>query len=340
MKRLLRIGLIASLVTFVLVSVSLAGVRITNIAVSPRVLLEIYKAWQENRTDVLEHSSLAASIFYISVVSDKEADNFKFRFEIKDEDTDVASVDFQTTVSLKTGKNVFNAHQITTDNSQVQFNNNYITSSDLSRMLQGESVIRGNFRLLLVPTSPSGPAYSIRYALFAPPSSQNSPPILIHPRNIAVNTLLPMFSWSPGQGAVSYEVLVSPNQDPTVNTYWRSEKIKVNQLLYSPAARTLENGKKYYWMVIAYDEFGRPIGGLNGRSQPSWFKINSAARVNTAVSPAEADAVLRIAIQQKAIFADLKDYQPIALETTSPDLADLLRQLREGSAKVTAFDME
>ncbi|MCK5241945.1 hypothetical protein KAR34_05800 [bacterium] len=316
-----------------------AKVRINSITISPRVLMEIYKAWDKGDSKV---EMVSSKILMMSVESTKAKNSFRFRLEIKDGNVDVASVNFMTTVPLVVGKNVFNAGQISNPaNNVINYNNDYLKQEEVMKMLQGgNSQIKGNFQVQVIPLDPTGPSYAMRIAMFAPPSAQNNPPRVIYPNSIVVNTLLPMFSWSPGQGAVSYEVLVSPNQDPTINTYWKSPMVRANQLLYLPSARALENGKKYYWMVMAYDEFGKSIGGLNGRSQPAWFKLNSVGKVNTAVTPVEADAAMRVAIKQKDVFDELKNYKPVALESTSSDLADLLRQLREGSAHVTAFDLE
>jgi hypothetical protein len=315
-----------------------AVAQIENIVVSPRMLMEVYKA----ANDSTQVSLLSSKIIQMKVESTEARNSFRFRVEVKDGNVDIASVTFETSVPLVIGKNIYHAGQITNPAGNAPiYNSDYLNQEEVIKMLQGgNSQIKGNFKVLVTPLDPTGPAYGMRIAMFAPPSAQNNPPRVIYPNSIVVNTLLPMFSWSPGQGAVSYEVLVSPNQDPTVNTYWKSPLVRANQLLYSPAARALDNGKKYYWMVIAFDEFGKPIGGLNGKSQATWFTINSVGRVVTSVTPAEADAAMRLAIKQKEVFDGLKKYKPVALESTSGDLADLLRQLREGSARVTAFDLE
>ncbi|MBN1594325.1 hypothetical protein JW933_00215, partial [candidate division FCPU426 bacterium] len=282
MKIMSRIMLLVCLGVGAVASPLRADVQITNIAVSPRLLMEIYQAWKEGRTNI---PMLSSKIFYLALDANENRDDFQFRFEVKDGDTNIASVNFVTTAPVQPGKNVYGAHQITTPSDNVViYNNDYINTNEVLKMLRGgESRIRGDFKLMLTPVNARGPVYTIPYAMFAPVSAQDHPPRIVNPKGIAVTSLLPVFSWLPGQGATFYEVLVGPNQDPSVNTYWRSEKVTASQAMYPPSGRALQNGQKYYWQVIAYDEFRRPIGGTNGKSEPAWFKVLSAGQVTTAV---------------------------------------------------------
>ncbi|MEW6516319.1 MAG: hypothetical protein AB1439_05370 [candidate division FCPU426 bacterium] len=339
MKSIGRIGWIVVCLFSLAAVPAKADVRIVNVAVSPHVMLEIYKAYQENRTNV---PMVSPRVFLMDVSSDQVASAFRFRLEIWDGKTRVADTVFQTTTPLRVGHNVFTADQIGTIGNRVNFNDDYVSAQNLDAVLRGDSpILKGDFYLVLTPENPAGPSYRIRLALFASPAAQNLPPLLIYPKDLDISTLLPNLVWSPGsRNAKTYEVLVSPNQDPQVNIYWRSGRLAGTQILYPPSARTLENGEKYYWQVIAYDEFGSPVGGMDGKSIPAWFRINSATRISTAVTPPEVDRTLRQSVPDAGLFADLKLYQPVGVETTHPDLAELLRQLRDGSAKITSFELE
>lgn len=339
MKSIGRIGWVVLFLLNVAAGPALADVRIQSVAVSPHVMLEIYKASQENRTNI---PMLTPKVFLMNVTSDQPASALRFRMEIWDNRTRVADATFQTTAPLFVGRNVFTANQIGTIGNQVNFNDSYVSAQDLNAILQGTSpILKGEFYLVLVPENPSGPPFRTRLALFASPAAQNLPPLLIYPKDMDISTLLPNLVWSPGsRNARTYEVLVGPNQDPQVNTYWRSGRLTGTQIIYPPSARELANGEKYYWQVIAYDENNLPVGGMDGKSVPAWFRVNSPSRISNAVTPPEVDRTLRQCVPDAGLFADLKLYQPVGVETTHPDLAELLRQLRDGSAKITSFELE
>ncbi len=339
MKNIGRIGWLFLLLLGLVHGPARADVRIQDVSVSPHVMLEIYKAYQENRTTV---PMISPKVFLMYVSSTQPASAFRFRMEIWDGRTRVADTSFQTTAPLFVGRNVFTANQIGTIGNTVHFNDDYISSQDLNALFKSDSpVLKGDFYVVLVPENPAGPPFRTRIALFASPASQNLPPLLVFPKDMDISTLLPNLIWTPGsRNAKTYEVLVSPNQDPRVNTYWRSGRLTGTQVLYPPSARELADGEKYYWQVIAYDQYNNPVGGMDGRSVPAWFRINSPTRVSNAVTPPEVDRTLRQSVPDAGLFANLKLYQPVGVETTHPDLADLLRQLRDGSAKITSFELE
>jgi hypothetical protein len=176
--------------------------------------------------------------------------------------------------------------------------------------------------------------------LFTPSSALNMPPVLVYPVSVELNTVLPNFSWTPVAKASGYEVTVGTEPNPEGNIYWKSERTNATQALYSPAARALENGVKYYWQVRAFDSLGNPVGGVDGKSQPASFTINSSNRATTAVTPAEVETVLKALITDPAVFPKLTAYSPAAIETSSLDVADLLRQLKNGTAKIISAQVE
>ncbi len=340
MKILHRVGLSVIAMMFLSAASASTTVRITNVSLSPQLLMELYQAYQNKATSI----PMAASRIFMMMVTSMEDDELpymEFKVEIKEGRNQVIMATGFKTGSLSIGANTYNANQINTSNINVTFNDAYQPSSSFSQVAQGSIFPMGNYRVAITPTSPAGPSYIVNFALFAPQSSLNMPPVPVYPRNVEVNTLLPSFSWTPVQKASEYEVRVSPNQNPEVNTYWRSCRLKNTQALYASAARALKSGQKYYWQVRAFDSFGKPMGGKDGRSQPAWFQIKTImTQVSTAVSPREADSVLKSLIPDKAIAAQLKGFQAMALESTCGDLAGLLRQLREGTAKVISARLE
>ncbi len=338
MKSLFRAGVLLLLILATAVPRVLADAKILNVIISPHVLQEVYKAYQDGRTNV---PMINANVVQMTVASTEAASSFLFRLEVWDDRTRVMDVNFQTTSPLPIGTTIFNAAQIAATGSPINYNDDYMTSENIGEIITGNSVLQGNFYLVLVPIKPSGPPYRARVTMFATRGSQNLPPNLVYPRNVEITTVLPNFVWTPGsRKAVSYEVLVSPDQNPQVNTYWRSSRMPATQAIYPPSARALANGEKYYWQVRAFDAFGNPVGGNAGKSPPAWFRVNSAARASTAVTPPEVDRVLRQVIPKPEVFKRLKNYRPVGLESTHPDLADLLRQLQDGSAKVTSYVVE
>ncbi len=341
MKILHRVGLSVIAMIFLGAASAPAEVRITNVSLSPRLLIELYQAYHNQRNSI----PMAASRIFMMIATytggQKIVDVLEFKVEIKEGRNQVVVATGFQAHPLVEGTNRYNATQINTSNLNVSFNTAYEPSTNASQVAQGNIFPMGNYRVAITPTSPPGPSYVVNFAFFAPQSSLNMPPVPVYPRNVEVNTLLPSFSWTPVQKAGEYEVRVSSNQNPEVNTCWRSRRLKNTQVLYSSAARALESGKKYYWHVRAFDSFGKPIGGKDGRSQPAWFQIKTVmTRVKTTVSPHEADSVLKRLIPNKAIAVQLKGFRAMALETNCDDLSGLLRQLREGTAKVISARLE
>jgi hypothetical protein len=333
MKRFRFTGLVLMLALASLALRATADVRVVNMSVSPRVLMSLYD--QSKQGGTLTWPS--EQVLMILLNSDAPASSFSFRLEIRNGSNLVAGAQPFQVEPLVKGSNSFSAGQIKANNLTVDFNAAYIPGT----VGQGGSVMpMGDYKMVLIPLSPNGPPYTMNLALFAPSSSLNTPPVPIYPKEVEVNSTLPTFSWTPVQKAKNYELLVSPDQNPGVNTYWDSGRITGNQVLYSPAARALVNGQKYFWQVQAFDDFGKPVGGVDGRSQPTWFIVNSAIQVSNAVSPVEVDAALRTALGDRVDFTAFNLYMPITVETTSPDLAGLLRQLRDGSAKVLEIQTE
>ncbi|MCK5218966.1 hypothetical protein KAR10_05555 [bacterium] len=320
--------------------VKIAKVKITNVSISPRLLVEFYQAHQNQRNSIPMAASHIFMMIATCIGKNEKGVPLEFKVEIMEgRNQVVVATGFQAR-PLEEGTNRYNANQINTSNINITFNDAYQPGS-VSQGARGSIFPMGNYRVAITPTSPAGSPYIVNFAFFAPQSSLNIPPRPVYPRNVEVNTLLPNFSWTPVQKAKEYEVMVSPNKNPEVNTYWRSRRLRNTQTLYSSAARTLESGQKYYWKVRAFDDFGKPIGGKDGCSQPAWFQINTImTRVSNKVSPAEADSVLKSLIPDKAIVDQLKGFRAIALETNCDDLAGLLRQLREGTAKLISARLE
>jgi len=343
MNILHRVGLSVMAMMFLSAASASAKVQITNVSLSPRLLMELYQAHQNQTNSIpMAASQIFMMMVTYKVESAEKADKLEFKVEIKEGRNQVImATGFKTTINLSPGVNTYNANQINTSKINVTFNDAYQPSSSFSQISQGSIFPMGNYRVAITPTSPVGLPYIVNFALFAPQSSLNMPPVPVYPRNVEVNTLLPSFSWTPVQKASEYEVMVSPNQNPEVNTYWRSRRLKNTQALYASAARALKSGQKYYWQVRAFDSFGKPIGGKDGRSQPAWFQIKTVmTQVSTAVSPQEADSVLKSLIPDKAIASQLEGFRAMALESTCGDLAGLLRQLSEGTAKVISARLE
>jgi hypothetical protein len=313
-----------------------AAVKIISVAISPRILMEAYRLYENHGTHLAWPTD---QILMLTIQSDTAVENFTFQVEIHGGNDLVASLSPLLIQHLAKGMHSYSADQIIANNLTVRFNTHYL-SNDIGKVATGSISPMRTFRLLLVPLQPQGEAYTAGLSLFTPQSALNSPPVPIYPRDVEVNTVLPAFSWTPVQKAKHYEVSVGPDQNPEVNTYWRSERIAQNQVLYSPAARALQQGGKYFWQVKALDEFGNSIGGVDGKSQAVWFVVNSNTQVNSTVSPAEVDALLRQLVANQVDFSQFNAYTPAAVESSSPDLAGLLRQLREGAANVTQVQVE
>ena len=344
MRRLRRWAVLAGVVGVLGAGPSWAAVQITQVVVSPQILLDIYRAVQSNLNTIYWNNP---DIIQLSALADAASAgrHLAFTVEVYDGRTWVARADrFQVlSAPLVVGQNLFNANDIGNTGLTFSFNPNYNPSGD--NLAQGTILPTGNFRIIFTPVDPgtgrmTGPAYILQWALFTPRSALNQPPIPIYPVGVAVNTPLPMLSWTSVPKAAFYEVSVGPDQDTNVNTYWRSGHLMLTQALYPAEARALENGKKYFWQVRALDSFGNPIGGVDGRSQPADFTVNSSARATTVVSPQEVETVLKAAIKDPGVFSKLTGYQPAAIETTADDLPKLLQQLRDGTATVTSAHVE
>jgi hypothetical protein len=319
---------------------SWARVQITALAVSPKILLEAFRSSQNNLSTI---TWIDSNVLMLAVTSDTATagQNFTFNIEITDGGNQVASIGpFRVLPrTLAAGGNVYNANDVKADGLQIIFNKNYSPSVDINNL--GNPMPMGNYRVMLRPAEPTpGDPYTMNLSLFTPSSALNQPPVTIYPKDVEVNTMLPTFSWTPASHAAWYQVSVGPEINPDVNTYWKSGNLNVTQVLYASSARNLENGKRYYWQVQAFDAFGKPVGGVDGKSQPTAFTVISSNRVNTIVSPLEAEAALKPAVPNAEIFSKLAAYQPVAIETNCSDVADLLRQLKDGSAKIISARVE
>jgi hypothetical protein len=321
-----------------------SGVQITQIVLSPQLLLDIYHAAQNNLSS-LDWTN--PNTIQLAALADAASagQHLGFTLEVLDGNTWVARAGRFQVLSrpLSQGPNVFDTNDIGDTGLTITFNNAYAPKT--GSFGQGNVMPTGNFRVVFTPVDPAtgssiGPAYIVTLTLFTPRSALNQPPIPIYPYGVVVNTSMPFLSWTSVPNAAFYEVSVGPNQDTNVNTYWRGVRLRQNQVLYPSSARTLENGQKYYWQVRALDSFGNPLGGVDGRSQAADFTINSSARGTTAVSPAEVETVLRAAITDPGVFNKLTGYQPVAVETTADDPAGLLQQLRDGTARVISAGVE
>ncbi len=342
MKRLCLIACSALFLWAAAAAPASARVRVVNVSLSPQILLELYRSHQNHLSSI---GWVNPSIFLIAVNADAASAGqyLAFDVEIFDGATLVARAGHFRVLArtLVRGPNSFNANDISAEGLTIEFNDAYSPGNNPGQIAQGNLMPMGNYKVLIRPVDPTpGDPYILGLSLFTPQSALNLPPLPIFPKGVAVNTLLPTFAWTPVAKAAWYVLTVGPDQNTEVNTYWKSGRLNGTQALYSPAARILEDGKKYFWQVRAYDTFGRPIGGVNGQSQPAAFTINSSARLNTAVSPAEVEVVLKNAIPDPSLFTPLNNFQPVAVETDCEDLADLLRQLRDGSAKVISARVE
>ncbi len=323
-------------------SVGWARVQITNASLSTQILLEAYRSSQNNLNSI---TWIDPNIIQLAVQSDAATagQNLAFDIEIFDGSTQVVTIGHFRVVpkTLASGANLYNASDVNASNLQVNFNKDYLPNVNSGNISQGSIMPMGNYRLILRPVAPTpGDPYSMNVALFTPSSALNQPPVTIYPKDVEVNTFLPNFTWTPVANAAWYEVSVGPDSNLDVNTYWKSGRLTLTQTLYAPSARTLENGQKYYWQVRAFDSFGKPIGGIDGKSQPTMFTVVSSNHLNTLVSPLEVEAVLKTTVPNTNIFNPLAVYQPVAIETNCDDVAGLLRQLKDGSAKVLSARVE
>jgi hypothetical protein len=317
-----------------------ATVTVNQVMLSPQILLQIYRAYQSHLNNIDWNNP---NIIQLLAAADAASagKNLTFRVEIYAGSIWVATVgDFKALSRvLALGPNQFNANDIGAVNLNVQFNPNY--TPDANNLTQGSILPSSSFIVKIVPVDLTpGQPFVMQFELFTPRSALNQPPIPIYPKGVEVNTPLPQFSWTSVPNAAYYVLSVGPNQDTNVNTYWTSGHLTLAQAMYPPDARALENGQMYYWQVKAVDTFGNPVGGVDGRSQAADFTVNSSAHATTAVSPADAEAALKIAIKDPAVFDKLTGYQAVAIETTADDLAGLLQQLRDGTATVTAAGVE
>lgn len=340
MRRLLKwIGL-TGIALAVSAGPAWARVQITQVVLSPQILLEIYRAYQNNLGGIDWNNP---SIIQLTSLADAASagQNLTFSLEIFDGAKWVARAGSFKAASrpLTQGRNLFNTNDISGSGLTLQFNNDYFP--DANKLAQGNVLPASSFRIVLQPVDPTpGDPYVVQLALFTPRSALNQPPVPIYPKGVEVNTPLPAFSWTSVPKAAFYELAVGPNQDTNVNTYWRSGRIALTQAMYPADARALVNGQRYFWQVKALDALGNPVGGVDGRSQAADFTVNSTAHATTAVSVADVEAALKSAIKDPEVFAKLSAYQAAAVETTADDLADLLQQLHDGSATVISARVE
>lgn len=323
-------------------STAWARVQINNASISTQILLEAYRSAQNNLSSI---NWINPNVLLLAVTSDQATvgKNLTFNLQIFDGGTLVAGAGpFRVaTRTLALGNNIYNAGDITATGLTITFNSNYSPSGDLGHLTGGNPMPMGNYRIVLAPVAPTpGDPFSLNISLFTPPSAVNMPPIPIYPKDIEINTVLPNFSWTPVAKAVGYEVTVGSEPNPEGNVYWKSERVNATQVLYAASARSLENGKKYYWQVRAFDSFGNPIGGVDGKSQPANFTVNSSNRATTAVAPKDVETVFRGVITDPTLFLKLNAYDPAAIETSAPDVADLLLQLKNGTAKIISAHVE
>lgn len=314
------------------------SVRIVQASLSTRILLDLYQSFKNNTGGVALPNP---QFFQMSVQASAATETpFQFRVEIRDKSTLVASAEPFEAPKLAAGLNTFNAGAINANHVQVYFNSGYSFNGDAGQLSQGSLLPAASYQVALIPLSPAGPAYLLPLSLFIPASALNSPPLPISPNNAEISTVLPLFVWTLVPNAAGYEVLVGSDQNPESNLYWRSGRLNTTQAMYPGAARALENGKTYFWQVRALDGFGNPIGGVDGKSQPVWFRVNSLGRVQTGVTPAEADRILRSSASDLGVWTGLQGYEPVAVESSHPDTAGLLQRLQTGQAKVTSAAVE
>jgi hypothetical protein len=319
-----------------------AKVKITQASISPKILLEIY---QNSKTNTGTIDWASPNIFLMNVVSDVQSagQTFNFVMEIAEGNVKVADIKVFRVLSrpLVLGSNLFNASDINAEGLTMTFNENYKYGMDSGTSSQGQVLPMVTYRVTLRPVEPTpGDPFTLALSLFTPSSAINQPPVPVYPNQIEINTVLPNFAWTTVTQAATYEVTLGPDPNPETNSYWRSGPVFGTQTLYLPSARALENGRKYYWQVRAFDSLKQPVGGVDGRSQPAVFTINTLTTANTSVAPAEVEAALKSKAPDPAVFKDLTVYKPVAIETNAADLKDLLRQLRAGSAKIIALRLE
>lgn len=313
-----------------------AEVRIKGVSLSTRLLLDIYKAYEQESS----LASLDPNVLIMTVESTVEVPSWAIEVKIFDGTQWVAATDIGV-AALKKGFNRYNASQFDVTVSQPKYNEAYQPSFNVETVASGNILPISNFKIVITPKPPqSGPPYILTMGLFAPRSAVNRPPVPIYPRDMAINSALPNFSWMPANGAKSYAVVVGPEIDPEINAYWRSRQLTGTQITYPGPARALQTNKKYFWKVIAYDGVGKPVGGALGQSQVAWFKINSATKSGARITPQEADRIVRRVIKDEKILTTLNNYQAVAVTGSSDDLADLLQQLQAGTAKIISQRLE
>ncbi len=344
MRKLWRTIVLAGLVLSLGAGPVGATVQVTQVVLSPRMLLDIYHAVQIGSNRINWNDP---NIIQLAAMADAASagQRLAFTVEILDGTTWVARAGRFQVLSrpLSQGANLFNSNDIGDSGLTLSFNSAYAPQT--GNLATGNVMPAGNFRVIFTPVDPStgavtGPAYIMTFTLFTPRSALDQPPIPIYPRGVTVNTSMPLFSWTSVPNAAAYEVRVGPDQNTQVNTYWLSPRQSLTQALYPAQARALKDGQRYYWQVRALGALGNPIGGVDGFSQAADFTVNSTARATTAVSPAEVEAVLRTALKDPALFSQLDGYRPAAVETTADDLAGLLQDLRNGTAAVISAEVE
>ena len=151
--------------------------------------------------------------------------------------------EYSLTINLENqpyeGKDIIvDAYKITdVENDGLQYQKSFeFDSSDKDVMVDLEDLNENETWMLIVKEKESAPSF-------------------VHPKTpddgeVALNT--PTLTWSESQGADSYKVIVSENEDmsdPVIS------EAGIEGTEYT-LEKTLENGKRYYWTVVAHNEYG------------------------------------------------------------------------------------
>jgi quercetin dioxygenase-like cupin family protein len=81
-------------------------------------------------------------------------------------------------------------------------------------------------------------------------------PINLNPNQTDIDNKSPVITWDKYEGAQSYLILVSPQED--MKDLYYAEEVNENMVQYPAWAKPLQNGIKYYWRVIAVSD-NKPI---------------------------------------------------------------------------------
>ena len=129
MNILHRVGLSVMAMMFLSAASASAKVQITNVSLSPRLLMELYQAHQNQATSI----PMAAFMMMVSSTHDSELPYMEFKVEIKEGRNQVVmATGFKTIGKLSPGVNTYNANQIDAKSINVTFNDAYQPSSSFS----------------------------------------------------------------------------------------------------------------------------------------------------------------------------------------------------------------